>query len=305
MDKITKRLTLIKQLILLEEFEQIPIQIEKIKGVFTETDFIVDLEKNINSKLYLKVIEAINEFNSSKSRIKLYEDSELTVLKLELKGLEIEVDNKNNELIEIEKLIHNFGLRQNKELGEIIQKILRFRKEKLKTQKDIGSAKRKEYEEAEFEYEEFNNQYENSKSEKLFELNEEQKNELKKLYRQASKLCHPDIVPESFKSQAEEIFKSLKKAYEENDIEKVREILFSLEKGEYILSKSDTINEKALLKSEISKLRNILNEIINKINELKSTDTYKTIIQTDNLDYYFEKTKKSLLEELKYLQEDE
>src|SRR5690606_28382158 len=148
----------------------------------------------------------------------------------------------------------------------------------------------------------FNEQFENSKAVTLFKLTKEERVEIKKLYRQASKLCHPDIVPEKFRVEAEEIFKRLIKAYEENDLEKVKEIFYALQNGEYNLTKSDTINEKTLLKIEISKLRNILLEIDRKIDELKITDSYKLILQIEDIDLYFENTKIALLEELKFLQ---
>ena len=70
-----------------------------------------------------------------------------------------------------------------------------------------------------------------TKDKKVIEITEEQKQELKAYYRKASKLCHPDVVAEEFKKQAEQIFKDLKDAYDSNDLQKVKEILSNLEKG--------------------------------------------------------------------------
>lgn len=303
--EIHNRLNLIKSLISLEEFEQIQTQIGKLKNIIDDKQKITELENNFANKSYSKLIENIDKLINSQSGISLYQDLELKALKLELQELEFELNHKNIEFIEIEKLIHNFDLRQNNELGSIIEKILRFRKENLASQQKSNPKKQQEYEEAKFEYEEFNEQFENSKTETLFELNEEEKIEIKKLYRQASKLCHPDIVPEKLRVQAEEIFKKLIKAYEENDLAKVKEIFYSLKNGDYNLAKSDTINKKTLLKIEISKLRNILREIDSKIEDLKITDSYKLILQIEDIDLYFENTKIALLEELKFLQKNE
>jgi len=67
--------------------------------------------------------ENIDKLINSKSGISLYQDLGLKALKLELQELEFELNHKNIEFTEIEKLIHNFDLRQSKELGSIIEKI--------------------------------------------------------------------------------------------------------------------------------------------------------------------------------------
>ncbi|HLF47043.1 MAG TPA: hypothetical protein VI548_11495 [Chitinophagaceae bacterium] len=46
--------------------------------------------------------------------------------------MEAEVNALSNEKADLEKLIHEFGVRHNNELGELIIKILRFRKQKAK-----------------------------------------------------------------------------------------------------------------------------------------------------------------------------
>ncbi len=57
------------------------------------------------------------------------------------------------------------------------------------------------------------------------------------------------------------------------------------------LTKSDPINEKTLLQIEILKLRNILLEINRKIKEIKVIDSYKLILQIEDIDLYFVNTK--------------
>ena len=75
--------------------------------------------------------------------------------------------------------------------------------------------------------------------------------------------------------------------------------------GQFNLKKSDTINETELLKLEVAKLRAVIDEINKKIDDLKYSESYHLISQIDDLDKYFVKTKKDLLEELKYLQRNE
>ncbi len=54
------------------------------------------------------------------------------------------------------------------------------------------------------------------------------------------------------KELADKLFAELNTAHERNDLQKVREILENLEKGNFFVHKSDAINEKQLLKTDMS-----------------------------------------------------
>ncbi|MBK7560888.1 MAG: DnaJ domain-containing protein [Chitinophagaceae bacterium] len=116
---------------------------------------------------------------------------------------------------ELEKLIHDFGVRHNNELGELILKILRFRKSKAK-----GTSQETE---AEKDFNDYSKEYEISKDAKINELNEDEQKELKQKYRKASKLCHPDVVSEEQKELADKLFAELNAAYASNDLKRVRD----------------------------------------------------------------------------------
>ncbi|MFV9552536.1 J domain-containing protein [Algibacter sp. PT7-4] len=300
----SKRLNLIKQLLLLEEFELLDIQLEKL---ITSTDGnnFKEIIENINNKSFNNAIQLIQNKLNAGSNLVLREDEELTALKMEIKALELNYNIKINEVAETEKLIHNFTTQQNHELGELLNEILRFRRDKLEKEKGKSKKKKIEFEEANSDYEKFNEQYEVSKREIVNLLNEKQKKELKKNYRKASKLCHPDIVNENLKFQSQEIFRELRLAYEQNDLERVSEILDSLENDNLFIKKSDSINEKSILKVEIINLRKKISNIEDKLNELKNSETYQSIIKIENWESYFENTKKTLFEELRNLKDNE
>ena len=148
----------------------------------------------------------------------------------------------------LEKLLSEFQYRHTIELGEIILDILRLRKLKFKDDKE-------KFDEAENDEKDYQDQFDSEKEKEIFELNEEEKIELKKKFRKATVLCHPDKVSDEFKIAAQDIFIELKNAFDSNNLKKVIEILEDLEKGNYFSSKSDTISEKELLKAAIVKLR--------------------------------------------------
>ena len=52
---------------------------------------------------------------------------EIEALKIEIKKLEMDVSTASDEVVVVEKLIHDFGIRHNRELGEILSRLLRLR----------------------------------------------------------------------------------------------------------------------------------------------------------------------------------
>ena len=249
----------------------------------------------MNQKLYSKAAIAIEQFINQHNNISIFIDPEIDGLKLEAKSLEAKLNKLSDEKADLEKLIHEFGVRHNKELGELILKILKHRKNKAK-----GTPQETEAEE---DYKNYSQEFEISKNEKVAELTEEELLEIKKKYRKASKLCHPDVVSEDQKELADKLFTELNKAYEQNDLKKVSEILENLKKGNFFVSKSDTITEKQLMKAEIEKLKIRISELQQQVELIKESDAYKTISSIKDWDAYFKETKEKLENQAKELED--
>lgn len=282
---IIKRLELIKNLIALEELDLISEQIYKL----TEFESVYEVNqicKLLTEKHFGQAVEGINQFLKSQKQIIKYEDAEIEALKLEIKYLEKSLNVLSYEEADLEKLIHEFGRRHNMELGYLILKILNNRRNIAK-----GTPIQEETEE---DYEKYNQQFITSKEEVIAKLPPEVQRELKEKYRKASKLCHPDVVCDSQKELATRIFAELNEAYAKSNIDKVKEILESLERESFFLTKSDTINQTGLLKIEIKKLNLLIQELTNKIFSIKESETYKTIMNIDDWDEYFRETKEKL-----------
>jgi hypothetical protein len=288
--KIIKRLELIKSLISLKEEDEITAHVGKLQQLILPPE-LENLINFLKEKSYSKASVAIEVFINQHHNLTIYNDPEIDGLKLEAKSLEARLNKLSNEKADLEKLIHEFGIRHNKELGELILKILKFRKNKAK-----GTPKETEAEE---DYKNYSQEFEISKNEKIAELTEEELVEIKKKYRRASKLCHPDVVSEDQKELADKLFTELNAAYERNDLEKVKEILGNLEKGNFFVNKSDAINEKQLMKAEIEKLKIRISELQEQMQLIKESDSYKTISRIKDWDFYFEETKEKLLLQIK------
>jgi len=155
-----------------------------------------------------------------------------------------------------------------------------------------------EYEKTKRMYEEFRDNFEEKLNAKLFDLSESEKKELKQLYRQASRLCHPDIVADELKIQAHEMMQKLNDAYSEKNLTIVKEILFALQHDTGFAVASNSINNKEKLKAKIVKLRKKLKITENEIIEIKLDETFEIIKDLDNWNTYFEELKGSLEYEL-------
>lgn len=294
LNKIIKRLEILKNYILLEDIEELNKETSKLK----EYDFNSDLQEiidDIREEEFASAINKIQNFISKNQQLSIWTDLEIAALKLEIKNLENQLNGYDNEKIELEKLLSEFQHRHTIELGEIILDILKLRKLKFKSDKT-------KYEEAENDERQYREQVDTEKQKDIFELTDEQKLQLKKKFRKATVLCHPDKVADEFKEAAQRIFVELKQAYDANDLKKVSEILEDLEKGNFFKTKSETVQEKDVLKAAIAKLKRQIKILETEIITIKESDTYKTIISIEDWDDYFHRTKEKLQRELEELQ---
>lgn len=251
--------------------------------------------KNIIFKGFSIILAKIQEFLIPKQGILAGAGTEVAGLKKELKILETLLYSVDNEKVELEKILSDFQYRHSYELGSILLEILRLRMILFR----VDQAK---YEEAQRDEKRYREQVRLARKKPKFQLNTEEKKELKKKFRKATLLCHPDKVSEKLKDEAQGMFITLKKAYDLNDLNKVSEILTQLEKGNYFKSNSDYVSEKELLIVEIKKLRIRLKIRERKIISIKNSSTYKKIIAIDDWDVYFKDMRAKLeteLEEIK------
>ena len=380
MQKILKRLELIKTAITIEDEEIIELQVMKLNTMECSEEVIEILTK-LDDKDYGNVVVEIERYLERYSGVVVYEDKELQGLRLELKALEKKLEELSSQKNEYLNDIHEFNVQYHLHLGEIIQKILHIKeellyeamqekkeafedlksayedlkaeKEELKSKKeklekeleemdefDDGydelyeelqelkeeldekeaelNEKRKEtkdakkefeedevtqeYEDVKQDSEEFSKEYKEVKEEDRFEITDEEKKELKQLFRKASKLCHPDIVSDELKEQAHEIMQKLNEAYSKRDLQTVKEILISLESGNGFDVASDTIDDKDLLREKINEIRNSINQNESEIEEIKEEEAIHIIEEYEDIENYFNFIKEQLQKEYENLQ---
>jgi hypothetical protein len=305
---ISKRLTIIDNLIALDEFEQILIHQTKINEheLTTEVFKILTLleklkfnEASIQIREYLIRINAVVEFK----------DLDIERLKWEIKYLEVEIVALENEKISIEKIISDFVHSYNIKFGDLLLEILQLKK--LRLEKLGLDEKADEYVKAEENYQEYKQEYESSKEEVKFDLSDDEKKVLKQNYRKAAMLCHEDIVLNKFPNnpeileKAKKIMQELNEAYDQNDLKRVSEILSNLENG--IFDSSDNIGynskEKLLERLEYLKLKRM--DIASQLEQIRKGKAYRDIVYIKDLDKYYQEEKERLENELKNIKNEQ
>jgi len=289
LDKIIKRLEVLKNLIILEDIDDLELITKKL-FVYKFNEDINSIISFIQRREYGKAITTIQLFISNYQQLSIWNDPEVAGIKLEIKILESQINAFDNEKIELEKVLSDFQHRHTLELGNLILEILKLRKIKFKNQP--------REQETEEDFNNYQEQFEIEKQKIQFELTDEEKLDLKKKFRKATTFCHPDKVNDEQKEEAERIFINLKKAYDEHDIDKVNQILKDLESGKLFQSNADTISEKDKLKIILENLKANLNRIEKEIFELKNNETFEIINNIKDWDNYFAETKEQLKDEL-------
>jgi hypothetical protein len=297
--KVIKRLEILKNYIMLEDVDEFQKETTKLK----EYDFNSDLNEIIrfvSSGELAEALERIEKFISRNQQITTWTDPEIAALKLEIKILENQLVSFDNEKSELEGVLRDFQREHFLAVGDLILKLLQFRKIKYSNDKD-------KFEEAEKDEKEYREQFEFEKEKDVNILSEDEKKELTSAYRKAAILCHPDKfsqAPVEIQKQAEEMMIELSIAKDKKDLQRVKEILSDLENGIISSRKSDDNSDKLKLKNLVTKLRKKIKKLEDEIINIKLSDEFKLIREIEDWGVYFANVKERLINELDALEEE-
>ena len=298
MQKILKTLTLIKSSILSVDQESTLNQINNLKSMSLDIDNdALTIIAELDDFNYSKAIILIDNYLSKHSDLSPYIDKEIQGLRLELIALETHLEELTLIHIECLNSINKFNSLQNRIVGSVILEILELRSrisQLLKSNDDYYQEMKDQFEDAQQEYDDFQRVYQSVDRQFQFDISDENKKRLKKLYKQASRLCHPDKVSDNQKNQANKIFSELNSAYTNNDLPKVQEILEELKSGVGFSVDSYSINDKKILKSKTQSIRKKIEEVKSEIQKVKEDKIYKVIAENDNIEDYLNKMKEKL-----------
>lgn len=300
--RLIKRCNAILQLVMLDEIEDIHRQAKRMENEGGSIPEILEIAQLLLNNKLEQAVDKINSFISEYQRLQTYIDPKIDAVQFEIRLLEYQIIAVENEKAEVEKKVTEYDYLYNEILGETIREYLLIKKKlanhKHKATPNSDTSKRA-YEEAEKDYKDYNQSYKKSKEKnKQFKnISEQEKSILKKLYREASMLCHPDKFanePEKY-VKAEAIFKELNNANANQDIERVREITEQLKNGYFETTISEAKKQDAeQLKSQLIKLQKRYEELIEELVFIKQSKAYKTTQEQLNLKDYFSHLKSDI-----------
>ncbi len=294
--KVKHRLQMIQSLIQLEEFQEVPLQLERLN----EFELILEVEEiliKIRLCEYTAAITAIDEFQKRYSQIISVDADRISSLRLELIYLQTELlslqeyhDSLDKEIVELHRHIHI-------RLGELILELLDLKTLWNQVKEKLG--KKSHFEDLKEQYRQFADQLHEAKTKPHIELSEEEQESIKELYRRGVRLCHPDRVEEQFKEKAQEIFIRLKKAFDQNNLREVKNIVHSLEMGVWDLGdEKQEVKEVEKLESLVHGFKLKVVELRRKIDLLTQDEDYRDKMQYGNLEVFLAAREVSLKREI-------
>ncbi len=149
------------------------------------------------------------------------------------------------------------------------------------------------------EYEEFHRQQQAQPP--VQHLSDDDKAELKQIYKQGTFKCHPDRLADELQAQGTEKFKQLQAAYSQQDLARVRQILTELNDGDWVLG-SATISDKTMLNRRINDMRAMITTLKAEIAAILTDETWCLIesLATDgnSWDDYFSSLRSEMEKQL-------
>ena len=237
---------------------------------------------------------------SEGARVTVWTDPEIAMLEQELEHVRRELAETEAEQAELAHRLARFEAAQTEALGDRLQRLLELRVE-LKRLRAMAVPEPEraqataDYEKAQQDRDEFSESHEEQKvraAKTDWKLNDEEQRELKRLFREASKRCHPDVVAEEHRTAAANLFRQLHEAYENGDLVQVRTIAEKARLGLFDeTSDSQQKNgpeAKEKLKSRIQSARQALATTRQSLDAVKASTAFQTMQATQNWREYFE-----------------
>lgn len=201
---------------------------------------------------------------------------------------------RQQQKAELEHRVRAAQRQYQDEIAPLTEKVLHLQVERLRraAQRHMRSAQhRNAYHDAQRAYETFQENRSHSSA--------SSPDDLKALYRRASKRCHPDVVPDAFWEQAGATFQALEEAYEAGHDRAVQAIAHALDRWGF--PTKEGASDVARRTNDPEHLRRAISDLEDSIQDLRGTDVYQELADAGNLDALLHARKKELLRTLQKL----
>lgn len=235
-ERVLKRLSLIKSLLALHEIEDLPKHVERLEAEGVADVRLVSVLAALRAHRYAEAMTQLEEFVAVYAQLRVWEDPQLSALKLEIRLLEAELLALDTERSEAFRQLLVFELWHQRELGELLQEVLSLRRDVARYHRQESAYSESEYQEAKRRYEEqvHDREAAAAAAPHTYVLAAPDRATLKQQYREAAQLCHPDRVAETQRPAATAAFQSLQDAYQRQDLAAITALVTELRQGRFV-----------------------------------------------------------------------
>ncbi|MTH44819.1 coiled-coil domain-containing protein [Intestinirhabdus alba] len=162
---------------------------------------------------------------------------------------------------------------------------------------DDGASRRAQ-EEASQEYDHYQEQHQEAQRryDSDSRLAQADRDELKRLWRQASRLCHPDVVADEQKEKAHQMMVQLNLARQNADLPAIRALLARLQSGQAPELASDRLNNLQQLQQKIQQLRAQIDAQRREIAALEAENAWRLARSAADKEAWFTEQERALKE---------
>jgi hypothetical protein len=298
--KAFKIFDLIKAFVAIGEKQNIRPYVQQLKS----TEELTEIVQLLIEEEYEKAIHEMDKFKKNKTQLVDVTGLEIERIKVQIQLIAIQIEVLTIQKVETEALIEQFNHRYIIELNPIIGKILALKK-KIYEKLHKHGIEDDTYHKMDEEFQRNNEEYLEELKIEIPDLNEGDTQTLREMYREGSKLCHPDSPKCVMKNKdkAAEIFDHLTKAYKLKDINKVKQILEDLRLGNPI-NDLDKVSELEILMSKLASLQVKYDHLVFDLKTMHLSEEYTTIKNVTNWDDYFKNQKEQLENQYESLTKD-
>jgi len=313
-DAVRRRLEMVRNLILLGEQDDLPPHIQKLRPIVEQLR-LQTLLQALEQGNYKNALQDIETYLQHSSALVLREDIDVPNLQFQLQVLELRLQSLSDEKSDLERTLVIFNRRYNDALGTLLidllgaqAKLARQKAEAHRQQADEDLKAEQEAERAEQDWQDYQQEYEEQQTQQApNRLSEENEQELKKLYRKACSLCHPDRFEGDQKEAAHQAFVVLQEVYKTNDLSALRELHATLKTGGLPKApRSITLSRSDALRAAIAELQHRISETLRQLQRLHYSEGADLLRLAGNTEAdwlgFFEKQRQLLQEEISQLQ---
>ena len=280
--ELISRLVAIKSLLDLGDIDLVSVAASRLHA-YKDDPEVADILAALQDNRYAEASESISNALQQGTRLAVWSDPEIRLLEAELERVTVELADSEGEYAELEHSVVRFHAAHNEALGARIARLLKLRAMLLEREAGTNPERKADYDEARRQFDDFQRDQESQKIEDArtkWELSDDEEKELKGLFRSGSKKCHPDLAAEEHKEEAAKLFRALREAYDEGDLERVRMLVRRAEAGLFGESDgggsgTDGQRQKERLKAKIAGIRESIVVVRTQISQLKESSTYQ------------------------------